>query len=108
MTSADQAALIWCPFSDAAAARAAAAALLDQRLIACANLFPQVESVFGWQGGRQISSECGALFKTSAHLLESAMTRLEELHPYEAPAITGWTAHPSENTLEWLRQETAF
>ena len=32
------AALIWCPFPDEAAARTAVAALMDERLIACANL----------------------------------------------------------------------
>lgn len=98
--------LIWCPFPDEAAARAAAAVLLDERLIACANLVPGVQSLFSWQGAREEAGEAGALFKTTAPLLDAAMRRLETLHPYDAPAITGWTVHAGQGTLAWLQGET--
>lgn len=99
------AALIWCPFPDQAAARAAAAALLDERLIACANLLPGIEALFLWNGERGEARETGALFKTTAAQLDGAMHRLGELHPYETPAITGWTVRAHAGTLAWLRGE---
>lgn len=100
------AALIWCPFPDEAAAGAAVAALLDARLIACANLLPGMRSLFAWRGDREEAAECGALLKTTAALLDEAMRRLAELHPYDTPAITGWTARADAGTLAWLRAET--
>lgn len=100
------AALIWCPFPDEGAARAAAAELLDARLIACANLFPGVEALFIWRGERGENRETGALFKTTAARLDEAMRRLAELHPYDTPAITGWTVRAGAGTLAWLEEET--
>ena len=106
MSAAGQAALIWCPFPAVESARAAAEALLDERLVACANLSPQVHSIFVWRGERGEIDECGALFKTTVALLDVAIARLSALHPYEAPAITGWSVQASEQTLAWLAQET--
>lgn len=100
------AALIWCPFPDGPTARKAAAALLDARLIACANLVRGVEALFAWRGEREESRETGALFKTTAAHLDEAMRRLAELHPYETPAITGWTVRADAGTLAWLQEET--
>ncbi len=102
-----EAALIWSPFPDEAAARASVAALLDERLIACGNLVPGIHSLFVWRSAPGESDECGALLKTTAALRERAMRRLAELHPYETPAITGWTVHADAGTAAWLSSETS-
>lgn len=88
-------ALIWCPFADEASARQAAATLLDEGLVACANIVPAIRSMFVWQGERGESEECGALFKTHGTLLDRAVARLEAVHPYDCPAILGWHADAS-------------
>lgn len=101
--SEQQAALIWCPFPDAETAREIAGQLLEARLIACANLLPQMEAVFEWEGERSSAIECAALFKTTATRLEQAIQRLGELHPYDTPAICGWNCdatHPQ--TQRWM------
>ena len=100
------AALIWCPFPDEEAAAGAIATLLAERLVACGNSLPGMRSLFAWQGEREDSAECGVLLKTCAALLEAAMTRLEDLHPYETPAIMGWPVFSGAGTLRWLDQET--
>ncbi|HEX8058636.1 MAG TPA: divalent cation tolerance protein CutA, partial [Novosphingobium sp.] len=63
-------ALIWCPFPDAGIAAATAKTLLDERLVACANILPAMLSLFEWNGERGEATEAGALFKTDAALLE--------------------------------------
>jgi periplasmic divalent cation tolerance protein len=96
------AALIWSPFASEDDAAKAAAALLDEGLIACANLVP-VRSLYVWQGERGEARECGALFKTSEGLLDKAVARLAEIHPYETPAVTGWRANAAAAaTAAWL------
>ena len=98
------AALIWCPFADAASAAEVAGKLLDERLIVCANIMPPMHSLFRWQGERGEAEECGALLKTDAALLERAARRLEQLHPYDTPAVVGWRADiASAATVSWLR-----
>ena len=101
-------ALIWCPFPDRATAEEVAGQLLDEKLIACANLIDGIASLFAWNGERDTASECGALFKTNAAVLERAVARLEELHPYDDPAVMGWRVDaPGQATAAWLAGETA-
>ena len=98
-----EAALIWCPFPDEDSAAAAASTLLDEGLIACANLLPAMRSLYVWKGERGDAREVGALLKTRADRVEAALARLVELHPYETPAAVAWrcdAAAPA--TLEWL------
>jgi periplasmic divalent cation tolerance protein len=95
--------LVWCPFPDVESARAAADALLDDGLIACANILGHIESRFVWEGARSVGSELAVLFKTTPERLEDVVGRLGELHPYDTPAILGWhaaAAHPA--TFAWL------
>ncbi|MCT2401270.1 divalent-cation tolerance protein CutA [Novosphingobium mangrovi (ex Huang et al. 2023)] len=97
------AALVWCPFPDEDTAIAAIHALLDERLIACGNVLPGMTSVFIWNGTRDTTRETGALLKTNADLLDRAVLRLAELHPYEEPAVLGWRCDTgAPGTLAWL------
>ena len=96
-------ALIWSPFADEASAAKVANQLLDERLIACANILPPMRSLYTWQGERGEAVEVGVLFKTDAAVLDLAVLRLTELHPYETPAVLGWrTDVASKPTAEWL------
>ena len=100
---ADGAALIWCPFADRAGAEAAAGALLDAGLIACANILPGIVALYEWRGERGETREAAALFKTCGALAQALIARLEQLHSYQTPAITGWYADAAApGTLEWL------
>ena len=101
-------ALIWSPFADEASAEAVARQLLDEGLIACANILPAVRSLYIWGGERGEAVEVGALFKTDASLLDRATARLGEIHPYETPAVLGWrTDTAAPETRAWLRQLVA-
>jgi periplasmic divalent cation tolerance protein len=97
-------ALIWCPFADEASAAAAAGRLLDEGLVACANILPPMRSLHVWRGERGETREVGVLFKTDASLLERATARLAEIHPYDTPAVLGWRADAAAPaTRDWLR-----
>lgn len=96
-------ALIWCPFPDQGSAARTAEILLDEKLIGCANMIGSMISLFAWEGRRERSEETGVIFKTHSSVLDRAIARLSELHPYEEPAILGWhcdAAAPA--TSEWL------
>ena len=96
-------ALIWCPFADEASAAAAAGQMLDEGLVACANILPPMRSLYTWQGERGEAVEVAALFKTDARLLERATARLAEIHPYGTPAVLGWRADAAPApTAQWL------
>lgn len=97
------AALVWCPFPDEPSAIGAIGALLDERLIACGNVLPGMTSMFVWNGTRETTREAGVLLKTNTGLIDRAITRLVELHPYEEPAVLGWRCDmAAPATLAWL------
>lgn len=99
------AALIWSPFSSAEDARGVAEALLQENLIACANIVPELLSVFRYDGEVQSAAEVGALFKTTAERLDAATARLAKLHPYDVPAIMGWRVDSAPSpTRDWLAE----
>ncbi len=97
------AALAYAPFPDRTSARAVASALLEEKLISCANLLGEVESLYDWHGERGEAREIGVLFKTDAALLHQAVARIEALHPYEAPVVLGWICGAAgAETAAWL------
>jgi periplasmic divalent cation tolerance protein len=102
-----KAALIYTPLPDAQTARSIAETLLEEGLIACANIVGPVESVFMWRGQCESASETAVLFKTTSAQMDRAVNRLAALHPYETPAIVANlcdAAHP--DTLGWLAEQT--
>jgi periplasmic divalent cation tolerance protein len=66
-------------------ARKLARAALTDRLVACANILPQIESHYWWQGKIESAPECLLLFKTTEAKLIALEQCILGLHPYETP-----------------------
>jgi periplasmic divalent cation tolerance protein len=79
--------LLLSTFPDAEAARRIAGTLVEERLAACANLIPGVESIYRWKGEVERAGEVIVLFKTTEAARSRFEARLKELHPYEVPEI---------------------
>lgn len=72
---------------DADQARAAAHTLVDEKLAACGNLVPAVESIYRWEGKVETAAEALLILKTTSARSPALTARLRELHPYEVPEI---------------------
>lgn len=84
-----------------------AKALLKEKLIACANVYDGVTSVYEWEGEAKEDSETVLIAKTRAELFEELWNRVEKLHPYDCPCVVGLDisdANPAY--LEWIRSTT--
>ena len=95
--------LVLSTFPNAEIARTIARTLVEERLVACANLLPCVESLYWWKGVIESSAEVLAIFKTTEEGYPRLEARLKELHPYELPEITA--IQPSNGLpayLEWI------
>lgn len=78
--------------------------LVEERLVACVNLLPQVRSIYRWKGIVEADGETLCLMKTTRALFERLRARVVELHPYEVPEIIAVEiseGHPPY--LAWLR-----
>ncbi len=68
-------------------ARTIADALVRERLAACVNLIPKVESVYRWKGTIENAQECVLLAKTRDEKAQAVIDRIRSLHSYELPDI---------------------
>jgi len=59
--------------------------LVEDRLAACVNLLPLMESVYRWEGRVEQESERQVVMKTSRERVDALWDRVRELHPYEVP-----------------------
>ena len=79
--------IVYTTWPDAEAARAAARVLVDEGLVACANLIAGVESFYRWQGAVESSNEVILLLKTLDVRVSEVMQRVGELHSYRVPCV---------------------
>ena len=85
-----------------------ASALVEERLAACVNLLPEMESIYRWQGRVEREQERQVLVKTTAKRLDALRRRIAELHPYEVPELLVLeVAAGGERYLSWLKESTA-
>jgi len=77
--------------------------LLDERLIACANIIGPITSIFTWEGKTEKTEECLILLKTRLKLFEKLSEKVKALHSYKVPEIIALPIIKGLNSyLEWL------
>ena len=88
-------------------AAAMAHELVDDRLAACVNVLPEMDSYFRWRGEVEHANERQMVIKTTAAQLAPLEQRLHEIHPYELPEfLVIGVAQGSERYLRWIREST--
>jgi periplasmic divalent cation tolerance protein len=61
--------------------------LLELKLIACANIFPKIESIYLWNGSIEKNEEFVAILKTSNKHYTTIEKYIKEHHDYKVPCI---------------------
>ncbi|MEP6937575.1 MAG: divalent-cation tolerance protein CutA [Chthoniobacterales bacterium] len=61
--------------------------LIEERLVACANILPPVCSLYRWEGKIESANETLVLFKTTAGQFADLRSKLRALHPYDVPEL---------------------
>jgi periplasmic divalent cation tolerance protein len=98
--------LLYTTWPDEASAQAAARTLLEDKLIACANILGPSTSIYRWQGKVENATEIVVLFKTGSETANKARDRIAALHPYDEPAILNLAVHQTGSShafLDWVR-----
>ena len=93
-----------CP--DLESARDLASAALEARLAACANITPQLLSLFHWQGAIAEEEEVLLQLKTRAAHRDSLVSLLADEHPYDLPVITWEEVSAGSDAEAWGSEET--
>ncbi len=87
MASAPSCCQITTTLPDRSAAERVAAALVEERWAACAQIVGPVDSTYRWRGKVERATEWHCLLKTTFARAPALRARLRELHPYETPEI---------------------
>lgn len=95
---------IYTTCADIEEARRIAAALVTERIVACANIMNAHEAHYIWLGQTEQSSEVAILCKTAIGQFESVRTRIRQLHSYTTPAIVGWELQSDPEYEDWVRK----
>jgi periplasmic divalent cation tolerance protein len=74
-------------FPDAETARRISTQLITEKFAACANILPNVESIYRWKGKMEMANETLVLFKLSEDRQAAFQEKLRSLHPYDVPEI---------------------
>jgi periplasmic divalent cation tolerance protein len=84
-----------------------AKALVEERLAACVNLLPAMESVYRWEGHVERESERQVIIKTTRERIETLWERVRELHPYEVPEFVVLAIVDGNDAyLRWIADST--
>ena len=84
-----------------------ARALVDQALVACAQLSGPILSVYTWQGDRCEEQEYRLTLKTRGSLFKAVQQKIQQLHSYQVPQIIAVLIERSSQPYEdWLLTQT--
>jgi periplasmic divalent cation tolerance protein len=103
----EQALLVLTNVPDVTIATAIARQLVEQKLAACVNVLPQVQSIYRWQGIIEEVGEATLLIKTTQGRYDALEAAIKASHPYDLPEVIAIPITQGlPQYLDWIAQET--
>ena len=100
--------LVYTTFPDQASALNVGEALVRERLVACVNVLPGMQSVYAWQGAVERANEVVAILKSREGLKDALFAAVKAKHPYDTPILLALpVAEADPGTAAWLLAETS-
>jgi periplasmic divalent cation tolerance protein len=81
---------LYVTFSSKTSASELAKKCLENGLIACANIIPDITSIYKWNNKIEQNSEVIAIFKTNNKKKQKLVQFIKENHEYECPCIASF------------------
>ncbi len=101
--------IIFVTAKDQKEARKIGLTLVSQRLAACINIIPNINSIFWWNRKIENINEALLLIKTTKKLQPIVFERVKELHSYEVPEMIGLPVKYIEKRyLNWMKNNITY
>lgn len=99
--------IVFCTISDEEKAAEIARSLISLKLAPCANIIPEIRSIYTWKNVIYDEGEALIIIKTRKSLVDRLKQKIKELHPYEVPEIIALdAADVHQPYLEWVLTNT--
>uniref|UniRef100_A0A453D1S9 Protein CutA, chloroplastic n=1 Tax=Aegilops tauschii subsp. strangulata TaxID=200361 RepID=A0A453D1S9_AEGTS len=83
------------------------ASIISEKLAACVNIVPGIESVYWWEGKVQTDAEELLIIKTRESLLNALTEHVKANHEYDVPEVIALPISGGNlKYLEWLKDST--
>ena len=82
-----------------------AKSLLEERLIACANIISAIDSLYWWQGNIANDTEHIAIVKTIPSKWETLQQRVEKIHSYDVPCMMKFEVAANSAYEKWIFEQ---
>ena len=107
MTTKNKVKFLYLTASSTTEAETISTKLVDEELVACANILGEVTAIHKWGGKLIKEKETVLILKTSAKLVEQTLKRISELHSYECPAAVVLDIQGGNiDFLAWINEVT--
>jgi len=81
--------------------------LVKKKLIACANIFNDIQSVFFWKNKVNFSKEVIIMGKTTKKLQSKIISEVKKIHSYDVPCIIfSKISSGNKDFLNWISDST--
>jgi len=70
--------------------------LVEEKLAACVNILPGVQSIYRWEEQVETEAEVLLIIKSTALCVDAMIERIETLHPYEVPEVIAYKSGTDE------------
>ena len=80
-------AVVYTTIDDINDARRIAHTLVEEQLVACVNIIPEIESYYKWKGKIENDKEIVLICKTVDKNVKKTIQRIKELHKYDLPDV---------------------
>ena len=81
--------------------------LVKKKLIACANIFNNIQSVFSWKNKINFSKEVIIMGKTTKKRQAKIISEVKKIHSYDMPCIVLFKiSSGNKEFLKWISNST--
>lgn len=100
--------LVYITAKDNAEAEKIASILLEEKLVACANIVKGVSSMYWWKGSVQRDEETVLICKSLSGLFTRLNERVLQLHGYDVPCVVALPIiDGNPRFIEWIGESCA-